>query len=65
MMAKGQRKSNREAKKPKKNGGGEIQECGHFDFQPGSGHLAPGSRQEGRKAPCLDRLRGENAGMDE
>src|SRR3984893_11942358 len=47
------------------NGGGEIQERGHFDFQPGSGHLVPGSRQEGRKAACLARLRGENAGMDE
>src|ERR1700730_9132404 len=47
------------------NGGGEIQECGHFDFQPGAGHPVPGSRQEGRKASCLARLRGENAGMDE
>jgi len=64
-MAKGQRKSNREAKKPKKTAAERSKSAAILISQPGSGHLAPGSRQEGRKAPCLDRLRGENAGMDE
>jgi hypothetical protein len=48
-MAKGRRKSNREANEAQEIGGGEIQERGHFDFHPGSGRLAPGSRQQGRQ----------------
>ena len=64
-MAKGQRKSNREAKKPKKTAAERSKSAALFDFQPGSGHLVPGSRQEGLKASWLARFRGENAGMDE
>jgi hypothetical protein len=63
-MAKGE-KIEPGSEEAQENGGGEIQECGHFDPQLGSEHLVPGSRQEGRKAAWLARLRGENAGMDE
>src|SRR5438876_11281854 len=65
MMAKGQRKSNREAKKPKNTAAERSKSAAILISQPGSGHLAPGSRQEGRKASWLARLRGENAGMNE
>ena len=52
-MAKGQKKSNREAKEAKEIGGGEIEGRGHFGFQLDLGYLLP----EGREAACLARLR--------
>ena len=57
-MAKGQRKSNREAKKPKMTAAEKSKIASLSSSRPGFRHCVAGRHQKGRKVPCLIRLRG-------